>query len=84
MLRFKVGTLVLFFLLVLARPALSQTGAVEGTLADPSGAIVPGAAVKLTNVNTSVEFETVTDDSGLFRFPVVPVGTTSSCTASWR
>ena len=60
MLRFKVGTLVLFFLLVLARPALSQTSTVEGTLADPSGAIVPGAGVKLTNVNTSVAFETVT------------------------
>jgi outer membrane receptor protein involved in Fe transport len=37
--------------------------------------MVPGAAVKLANIDTSATFETVTNDSGLFRFPVVPVGT---------
>jgi len=33
--------------------------------------MVPGAAVKLANIDTSATFETVTNDSGLFRFPVV-------------
>lgn len=72
--RFKVCTFVFCFLLLLARPARPQTGTVEGTLADPSGAMVPGAAVKLANIDTSATFETVTNGSGLFRFPVVPVG----------
>jgi hypothetical protein len=44
-------------------------------LADPSGAMVAGASVKLANVNTSATLNTVTNDSGLFRFPIVPVGT---------
>jgi len=64
--------------LILALPAGAQSGnqgSVEGTVSDPSGALVPRADVRATQVSTSATFHTTTTESGLFRFPVLPVGT---------
>ena len=57
--------------------ALAQAGqgSVEGTVTDPSGAVVPGVTLKLTNTATNVSFNGTTNDAGYFRFPVVPIGT---------
>ncbi|HEY2934208.1 MAG TPA: TonB-dependent receptor [Acidobacteriota bacterium] len=38
-----------------------------GTIKDPSGAVIPGAEVSVTNVATGVSRTTVTGDDGLFR-----------------
>lgn len=48
------------------RPALAQvsTATIAGTVKDTSGAVVPDAAVDLTNVATSVEQSTTTNDTG--------------------
>src|SRR2546423_1025340 len=62
---------VLFLLLILiAIPAIAQTatGEVNGTVTDPNGAAVPGAAVKLINQATKTESETSTNQSGSFTF----------------
>ena len=47
----------------------------EGTVTDSSGAVVPNAQVKLTNTDNGVTLNAVSDSSGYFRFPVIPVGT---------
>src|SRR5580765_1567151 len=57
------------------RPLLAQmsvTGAVSGTVMDASGAIVPGATVKLTSEATKQARETKSDNEGLFSFTAVP------------
>ena len=51
-----------------------STGAIVGTISDASGAVVPGAAVKVTNQATSQQTSTLTDSAGRFSFPRLPVG----------
>ena len=58
--------------------ALAQVGnqaSLEGTVTDSSGAVVPNAAIKLTNTGTGIAFAATTSATGYFRFPVIPVGT---------
>ncbi|MFL6254702.1 MAG: carboxypeptidase regulatory-like domain-containing protein [Pyrinomonadaceae bacterium] len=50
------------------------TSTLTGTVTDPNGAVVSGATVTATNVATNVSTNTQTNDSGLFRFPTLPVG----------
>jgi hypothetical protein len=68
----------LLFLAVLlcASPALAQfdTAQVAGSIQDASGAVLPGVDVVLVAVGTGLERRTVTNDSGLYTFPNVPVG----------
>src|SRR5437764_142274 len=57
------------------RPGAQTTGAsVTGTVRDTTGAIVPGAAVQIRNHATGQAWETVTDQRGLFRLQLLPVG----------
>jgi Carboxypeptidase regulatory-like domain len=59
-------TIVLF----LARPAAAQfASAIEGTVTDATGGVVPGATVTLTNQDTGVTQTTRTSDAGYYRFP---------------
>ena len=50
-----------------------NSGTVSGQVADPSGALIAGAKVRLTNPVTGFEQMVVTDTSGTFRFNSVPV-----------
>jgi hypothetical protein len=50
------------------------TGTVLGTVKDPSGAVIPGAAVTLQNVGTGATFTASTNASGAYSFPAVSVG----------
>ena len=54
--------------------AQTTTGSISGSVADSSGAIIPGASVRLTNVATQVANTAVTDASGDYLFPSVPAG----------
>lgn len=54
--------------------AQSTTGTVYGAVTDPSGAVIPGCAVKLTNTATGVANSTVTNNSGAYTFPTVDPG----------
>jgi len=47
---------------------------VQGSVSDPTGASVPNATVALTNSETGTTRTTVTDSSGLYSLPNVPVG----------
>src|SRR3712207_2811409 len=50
------------------------TSSLTGTVTDPNGAVVSGANVTATNVATNVSTTTQTTESGLYRFPTLPVG----------
>ena len=54
--------------------AQSVNSSIQGTVADASGAVVPGANVKLTNVRTGVQLKTISDASGNYSFPAVQPG----------
>lgn len=55
----------------------SQTveGVISGTVTDPSGAVVPGATMTLTNLGTGITQTTTTGAGGEYRFSLVPPGT---------
>src|SRR4051794_11732783 len=55
--------------------ASAVNGQIEGTITDASGAGVPNAEVRITNTQTGLTKTTVTDDSGFYRFTVLPYGT---------
>lgn len=55
----------------------STDGSVTGTVKDPSGALLPGAQLILTNVDTGIVQKTVSTSAGAYAFPLVKVGTYS-------
>jgi len=66
----------LFLLCAMANPALAQRAAeLAGVATDPSGALLVGVQVGLTNSATGVKSSTVTNQGGQYRFvEVVPGG----------
>jgi hypothetical protein len=64
--------------LSLSAPALAQSqganGAIEGTVSDSSGGVLPGVTVTITNVDTGAERSVVTNEKGLYRAPLLPLG----------
>src|SRR5207245_2680464 len=45
---------------------IAGTGSIQGTVTDPTGAVVPGATVASTNVATGVKTERQTTGAGLY------------------
>jgi hypothetical protein len=54
--------------------AQSATGSIEGTVVDQSGAVLPGVTVTVTQTQTGLVRSVVTDEQGIFRAPLLPVG----------
>src|SRR5580704_6025520 len=50
------------------------TGAISGTVTDPSGAILPDAKVTLVNEATQESQSTVSGETGTYRFPLLKPG----------
>jgi hypothetical protein len=65
--------------LAMALPAAAQStainGTIEGTITDEQGAVLPGVTVTVTNVDTGDTRAVVTNESGLYRAPLLPLGT---------
>jgi hypothetical protein len=65
--------------LALAAPAFGQSqainGTIEGTIVDDQGAVLPGVSVTVTNIDTGDTRVVVTNESGLFRAPLLTLGT---------
>jgi hypothetical protein len=59
---------------VASAAAQSATGAIEGVVVDPSGAVLPGSTVTLRQPATGHTRTTVSDAMGIFRAPLLPVG----------
>lgn len=55
--------------------AQTVTGTLQGTVKDPNGAVVPGAAVAVRNVATGQERALVTNGEGFYIATYLPVGT---------
>ena len=72
---YKAGLFILLVLLT-AVTAHAQVSAasVKGVIRDPKGAVIPGAAVTLTNVDTTVEHPTVSNGSGDYAIPSINPG----------
>jgi len=78
------GTLFIIFLLLpglavillLSSSAEAQlpTATISGTVKDPSGAVVPGAAIMATNAETGMTRSAQTGNDGAYRFPALSVG----------
>src|SRR5207247_852675 len=67
-------SLIICFCIVCPVIAQVNRGAIRGTVSDPSGAVVAGAAVTATNVATSVDSKALTDANGNFTIPFLPPG----------
>ncbi|HZQ20911.1 MAG TPA: TonB-dependent receptor [Terriglobales bacterium] len=65
---------VMIVALTLSANAQVVSGSLSGTVVDPSGAVVSGAAVSLRNEGTSATQRTVSSAPGAFRFTLLPVG----------
>ncbi len=67
--------LPMFALFLAALGALAQSGnagIVRGTVTDPTGAVIPGAAVHLTNAVSGLDRTATSDATGQFEFTNIP------------
>jgi hypothetical protein len=65
------------FVLILSIVAEAQqmtTGTIQGSVADQSGALIPGVTVKIHHTETGLTRDAVTDDGGRFSSFLLPVG----------
>jgi hypothetical protein len=58
----------LLLALLVATPALAQTGQINGVVTDNTGAVVPGATVKAVETATGLSRDTVTGEDGRYTF----------------
>ena len=87
-------------ILLMAGFMFSQTqitsGTIQGTVLDPSGAVIPGTSVETHNLDTQVKQTVLSDESGRFTFLALAPGryeltvvgagncaVTASLTLSW-
>ncbi|MGQ0734644.1 MAG: carboxypeptidase regulatory-like domain-containing protein [Acidobacteriota bacterium] len=68
-----VGVVALALAVAGTAAAQTFTGGVRGVVRDANG-VIPGVTVTLTNENTNVARETVSNDVGQYNFPAVPPG----------
>jgi hypothetical protein len=54
--------------------AQTATGQITGTIKDPSGSVVPGVKVVVTNEQTGLTRDTVSNERGDYVVPLLPVG----------
>src|SRR4030095_14287314 len=75
--RFTYAIAALFCLLVSVNGFAQGTSnaTVGGTVADASGALIPGVTVNVTNVGTNITNTVVTNESGAYNFPSLQPGT---------
>jgi hypothetical protein len=74
----RVAALAAWWLAValtaVASEAQTNTGQISGIVRDESGAVLPGATVVVTHPASGFTTERVSDSSGLFFFPALPIG----------
>jgi hypothetical protein len=72
-------SLAVLFAPAFARASAAQStainGTIEGTVKDTQGALLPGVTVTVTNIDTGDQRVVVTNESGLYRAPLLSLGT---------
>src|SRR6266436_6603931 len=66
---------ILMFLVCTASAQRGTSGSIEGTITDAQGGAISGVKLSAVNSDTGLKLESVSDESGLFHFPVLPLGT---------
>jgi len=70
-----IRLLPLAFLVCVASPvSFAQTAQVTGRISDQAGAILPGALITITNVDTGISRESVSNNEGYFTIPLLKPG----------
>jgi hypothetical protein len=73
-----LSLLVIFLLTagagVVAMAQLSTTATITGTVTDPTGAVIPGATVTVTDLGTKIATTTASNNDGTFIVPGLNVG----------
>jgi hypothetical protein len=67
-------SVILFLLSVATVHAQVVGGTISGTVSDAEGAVIPGATVVIRNQETGGERHLVSDSSGIYAAPSIPVG----------
>ena len=71
----SIGAMILMVLCVLTSASAQQiTGTLVGTVQDSQNAVVPGASVTATNVETGISHGVTTNGAGEYRIDYLPVG----------
>src|SRR4030088_2601238 len=52
----------------------AATGALKGTVTDPSGSVVPGVTMKVTSDETGQTRTAITQSNGTYLVPLLPLG----------
>jgi len=78
--KFPLKSITILSVIVLVTMGLalgqaSVTGTISGTVKDVTGGVIPGVEVTITNQDTGAERNVVTDDSGFYNAPNIPIGT---------
>lgn len=74
---FKFSLLCAAFLtclIITGQPVRAQQAAITGQITDQAGAVVPGAEVTLTNVETLSKASAATNEDGVYTIPLLPPG----------
>src|SRR6266702_4313132 len=58
----------------IALEAQTITGSVNGTVTDPTGAVIPNAKVTATNVDTGIETPSTTNNDGIYNIRFLQIG----------
>jgi hypothetical protein len=68
----RVASLALALVAILLLPGVgfAQEATIGGTITDSTRGVLPGVVVRAVHDATGTQFETVTDDRGVYRIPV--------------
>jgi hypothetical protein len=72
----RVWKMLLVVGLLVGNQLIAQlpTGGISGTVSDPTGAVMPGVAISIRNVETGLSRSGTSEADGSYRFSAVPVG----------
>ncbi len=71
----KIFSLILMILIsFVSLQAQTVTGTIKGNVIDTAGAVVPGVAIEILNVETGFVRNVVADDNGSYQITFIPIG----------
>ena len=69
-----LSILLLLFTASTVHAQVAGSASIQGTITDATGAVIPHAAVTLTDTSTQVKLASKSDDSGVYVFPNIDIG----------
>lgn len=72
---FLLGIIILSLAITGFSQSQALNGQIEGFVTDATGAAVPNASVTARNIETGTERKVTSDENGVYRIPLLPLGT---------